>query len=127
MTKQRRAVAMTHCPNCGARIVPTPKELRRWRLSQRCVYRVPGERKTLAERDRDRALLEVNPAMKPRQAAAPSRIMTVAGVARYLQIHPATLYRLLRRHQIPAFKIGSDYRFDRDAVVKWMADGQVKG
>jgi excisionase family DNA binding protein len=63
---------------------------------------------------------------KPRHAAVPSQIMTVAEVAKYLQAHPSTLYRLLRQHQIPAFKIGSDYRFERDAIVKWMADGQVK-
>ncbi len=30
--KPYRALTMTHCPNCGARIVPTPRELRRWRL-----------------------------------------------------------------------------------------------
>ncbi len=37
--KNRHTVTQTHCPNCGARIVPTPKELKRWRkdagLSQR--------------------------------------------------------------------------------------------
>jgi excisionase family DNA binding protein len=64
--------------------------------------------------------------MKPRPAAAPSRFMTVAEVAQYLQVHPGTLYRMIRRHQIPAFKIGADYRFDRDAIVKWMTAGQVK-
>jgi predicted transcriptional regulator len=30
--KSRHPVAMTHCPNCGARIVPPPKEMKRWRL-----------------------------------------------------------------------------------------------
>jgi excisionase family DNA binding protein len=64
--------------------------------------------------------------MKPRHAAAPSRIMTVAELAQYLQVHPTTLYKLVRRHQIPAFKIGADYRFDRDAIEKWMTAGQVK-
>ena len=29
--KPRRALAMTHCPKCGARIVPTPKEFKQWR------------------------------------------------------------------------------------------------
>jgi transcriptional regulator with XRE-family HTH domain len=39
--KPRRTLAMTHCPNCGARIVPTPKELKQWRkvagLTQRKI------------------------------------------------------------------------------------------
>ena len=29
--KPRRAIGLTHCPNCGARIVPTPRELKQWR------------------------------------------------------------------------------------------------
>ena len=64
--------------------------------------------------------------MKPHHTAAPNQIMTVTEVAQYLQVHPSTLYKLVRRHQIPAFKIGSDYRFERGAIAKWMADGQVK-
>ena len=63
---------------------------------------------------------------KPRHAALPSQILTAAEVAKYLQVHPSALYKLLRQHQIPAFKIGADYRFDRDAIEKWMTAGQVK-
>ncbi len=37
--KPRRTLAIPRCPNCGARIVPTPTELKQWRkaahLSQR--------------------------------------------------------------------------------------------
>lgn len=42
--KSRHAVAMTHCPNCGARIVPTPKELRRRRLDAGLTQRQMGQR-----------------------------------------------------------------------------------
>ena len=28
-----RPVAMTHCPKCGTRIIPTPSEMKRWRLA----------------------------------------------------------------------------------------------
>jgi excisionase family DNA binding protein len=59
--------------------------------------------------------------------APPSRIMTVAETAQYLHVSPSTMYRLLRRHQIPAFKVGADYRFDRDTIEKWITAGQVKG
>jgi len=31
--KPRHAMSLRHCPNCGARIVPTPKELKQWRLA----------------------------------------------------------------------------------------------
>jgi len=29
--KPRHALTQKHCPNCGARIVPTPRELKQWR------------------------------------------------------------------------------------------------
>jgi excisionase family DNA binding protein len=64
--------------------------------------------------------------MKPRDDAMPSRIMTTAEAARYLRIDRSTLYKLAGKGQIPAFKIGSDYRFDRDAIEKWMTDRTVE-
>jgi len=60
--------------------------------------------------------------MKPRHDAVPSPIMTTPEVAQYLQIHQSTLYKLIRRGQIPVMKIGSDYRFDREVIEKWMSD-----
>lgn len=54
--------------------------------------------------------------------------MTVAEAAKYLEVHRSTLYKLIRQHRIPALKIGSsDYRLERDAIVKWKTSGQVKG
>src|SRR5258707_5191519 len=43
IVKSRRAIAMTHCPNCGARIVPTPKELREWRRAADLTQRRMGK------------------------------------------------------------------------------------
>lgn len=34
-------------------------------------------------------------------------------------MHPATIYKLLKRHQIPAFRIGSDWRFRIEAIDRW--------
>jgi excisionase family DNA binding protein len=56
--------------------------------------------------------------MKPRHAAAPGPIMTSKEVAEYLRISQTTLYRLIRRGEIPSFKVGVDYRFRRDAIDK---------
>jgi transcriptional regulator with XRE-family HTH domain len=39
-----RSIGLTHCPNCGARIVPTPKELRQWRKAAHLTQRQIGER-----------------------------------------------------------------------------------
>ena len=56
----------------------------------------------------------------------PGRIMTAAEVAGHLQIPLVTLYRLVHKRQIPAFKIGGEIRFHRDAIEKWMTDRQAK-
>ncbi len=65
--------------------------------------------------------------MKPRRTATPSPIMTLAEVAQYLRVNRNTLYKLIRRGQIPVFKIGSDYRFDKNEIEKLMSNRQVKG
>jgi excisionase family DNA binding protein len=59
--------------------------------------------------------------MEPRYAT-PRWIMTTTEVAQYFQIHAATVHRLIRRGQIPCFKIGSDYRFYKDDIDEWIAD-----
>jgi len=47
------------------------------------------------------------------------KVMTVIEVAEYLNVHPSTIYRLLRRKEIPAFRVGSDWRFNRESVDTW--------
>jgi len=64
--------------------------------------------------------------MKPRHRSTPSSMATVAEVARYLHVQPMTIYRLIRKGQIPALKIGAEYRFDMDQLKKWIANHEVK-
>lgn len=49
-------------------------------------------------------------------------ILTVAEVADYLQISRVTLYKLLKNHQLPAFRLGSDWRFRRAAIETWITE-----
>ena len=53
--------------------------------------------------------------MKP----ANGRIMTVRELADYLRVHPTTIYRQLRRRQLPAFKVGSEWRFTVESIDCW--------
>ncbi len=48
-----------------------------------------------------------------------SSIMTLEEVAGYLRVHPSTVYRMVKNHAIPAFKIGSDWRFNRESIDVW--------
>ncbi len=47
--------------------------------------------------------------------------LTVKQVAEYLQLSTMMVYKLAQTGQIPAAKIGSAWRFDRDEVDKWLA------
>ena len=57
--------------------------------------------------------------MKRLQYPGPIKVMTVREVAAYLSVHPSTIYRLLKRNQIPAFHVGSDWRFNIEAIDHW--------
>jgi excisionase family DNA binding protein len=49
----------------------------------------------------------------------PVKVMTLRELSAYLHVHPTTIYRLLKRHEIPAFHIGSDWRFNIEAIDRW--------
>jgi excisionase family DNA binding protein len=51
-------------------------------------------------------------------------VMTVPELAAYLRIHPATVYRLLRRRALPGFKMG-DWRFNVEQIEQWRIDQQA--
>ena len=46
-------------------------------------------------------------------------VMTVRQVCAYLKVHQSTIYRLLKRSAIPAFKLGSDWRFNVESIDAW--------
>jgi excisionase family DNA binding protein len=61
---------------------------------------------------------------KPGIAPSLSRILTVREVSEYLRVHPTTIYRLLRLKRIPGFLVGSDWRFDIDAIKALESPGE---
>jgi len=49
-----------------------------------------------------------------------SQVLTALELAGYLRIHPTTVYKLAKRGQLPAFKVGGDWRFNRTSIEKWL-------
>ncbi len=47
--------------------------------------------------------------------------LTVKQVAEYLQLSTMMVYKLAQRGEIPAAKIGSAWRFDRDEIDAWLS------
>ena len=76
--------------------------------------------------------LQVSGAMMARDSDRPlfgrqSKVMTVEEVSEYLHVHPSTIYRLIKRRKIPAFRIGSDWRFNIETIDSWRLEQKLGG
>ena len=49
-----------------------------------------------------------------------NQILTVVEVADFLKVHTSTIYKLLKRREIPAFRVGADWRFDAHQIEEWV-------
>jgi excisionase family DNA binding protein len=47
-------------------------------------------------------------------------LLTVKEVAALLRVSTQTLYKMLEQGQIPAVKVGSQWRFDGDKIKTWI-------
>ena len=63
-----------------------------------------------------------------RQNAFPkhSQLMTIKEVANYLGIHAITVYRLIKKTDIPTLKLGGQWRFKKDVLDNWLLKGMLK-
>ena len=55
-----------------------------------------------------------------------ARVLTLDEVARYLRVHQSTVYRLLKKKELPGFKVGSDWRFDVESIDDWLETAEEK-
>jgi len=46
-------------------------------------------------------------------------VLTLREVASYLNVHPDTIRRHVKRGEIPAFKIGNTWRFNKESIDEW--------
>jgi excisionase family DNA binding protein len=55
-----------------------------------------------------------------------AKVITIGELSEYLRVHRSTLYRLLKKQQLPGFKIGSDWRFNVETIDQWrMQQGPI--
>ncbi len=47
-------------------------------------------------------------------------ILTVKQLAEFLQISDQTVMRAIKSEQLNAFKVGKDWRIERNKVLKWI-------
>ena len=51
----------------------------------------------------------------------PDEMMDIPAVARYLQLHAMTVYKLVREGKIPMKKVGGQWRVQKSTIERWMA------
>lgn len=49
------------------------------------------------------------------------KIMTTKEVAKYLKLHEITICKYAAQGKIPAIRIGRVWRFDKDAIDRWIS------
>lgn len=47
-------------------------------------------------------------------------IMTIEEVAKYLKMKPQTIYTWAQKGNIPAVKLGKEWRFRKDVIDEWL-------
>ena len=53
------------------------------------------------------------------------QLLTLEEVAKYLNVDRFTVYRLLAQKQLPAFKVGNQWRFKRELIEAWLMQNAI--
>jgi excisionase family DNA binding protein len=54
-------------------------------------------------------------------------LLTAEQVAHYLKVDKFTVYRLVTKKKIPAFKVGNQWRFDKKIIDAWLLKNSNMG
>lgn len=57
----------------------------------------------------------------------PPTLLTVKDMAVLFRVNTSTVYRMLKRHEFRAFRVGRDWRFDMQHINQWMEEETAKG
>jgi excisionase family DNA binding protein len=55
------------------------------------------------------------------------RLLTVAEVASIMRVSNMTVYRLIKSGELPALRVGKNYRIRESEVDRYLLDRQVEG
>lgn len=56
----------------------------------------------------------------PKDKPSRTQIMTPKEAAKYLGLHIITIYRLIKKGELPGFKVGGQWRFKKDLLDSWI-------
>lgn len=58
---------------------------------------------------------------------ADTTVFTVPELANYLRMKPITIYKHVLENKLPGFKVGSQWRFRKSTIDKWIAEQEAAG
>jgi excisionase family DNA binding protein len=58
--------------------------------------------------------------------AIDQEVLTVKEVSELLKTHESTIYKMAKDGRIPAFRLGSEWRFLKDLIVHWIAERTIR-
>ncbi len=53
--------------------------------------------------------------------------LRIQEVAKRFRVNTTTVYRLVKRGRLPAFKVGNQWRFSEERLQQWIADKERIG
>jgi excisionase family DNA binding protein len=52
-------------------------------------------------------------------------VLSMKVICDLLRVHPHTLYKMIKKGKMPSFRIGTDWRFYKGQIVRWMAENRL--
>jgi excisionase family DNA binding protein len=82
--------------------------------------------KIAAEAEAEKAVSPPKPEKPKRTIHWDDELMTTRQLMEFLSLSRTKIWELVNKEQLPAFKIGGDYRYRRTEVIEWLEKYRVK-
>lgn len=80
----------------------------------------------IAEAEAEKAAVAPQPEKPKRTIHWDDELMTTRQLMEFLSLSRTKIWELVNKEQLPAFKIGGDYRYRRTEVIEWLEKYRVK-
>jgi excisionase family DNA binding protein len=80
----------------------------------------------IAEAEAEKAAVVPQPEKPKRTIHWDDELMTTRQLMEFLSLSRTKIWELVNKEQLPAFKIGGDYRYRRTEVIEWLEKYRVK-
>lgn len=80
----------------------------------------------VAEEAERKAAAAAQPEKPKRTIHWDDELMTTRQLMEFLSLSRTKIWELVNKEQLPAFKIGGDYRYRRSEVIEWLERFRVK-